>query len=59
MLVDNAKDYLAIRDMLADIKDMRFKIDWVETSQSAQEKLKACDYALCVMEFFLAPESGA
>jgi diguanylate cyclase (GGDEF)-like protein len=55
---DDEDDYTIIRDMLSEVKEVRYKIDWVDNYQSALETLNEKIYDICLLDFRLGKHNG-
>jgi diguanylate cyclase (GGDEF)-like protein len=55
---DDEDDYIIIRDMLSEVTEARYQIDWVNNYQSALDTLNTKDYHLCLLDFCLGKQSG-
>ncbi|MBI5503709.1 MAG: response regulator [Deltaproteobacteria bacterium] len=59
LLVDDDPDYpVLIRDLLSDIEDTRYAIDWAPTFDKASEKIRSAAYDLYLVDYRLGQRTG-
>jgi signal transduction histidine kinase len=55
---DDEDDYILTRELLADIPDVRFQLDWVPEPQAALETMRGNRHDLCLIDYHLGPTNG-
>ncbi len=58
LVEDDEDDYLITRDLLGEIKDMRFALDWVTTYNEAVEVMSQNNHDVCVIDYYLGEFNG-
>lgn len=59
LLVDDDPDYpVLIKDLLSDIEDTRYSIDWAATFDKAAEKIRGGSYDLYLVDYRLGQHTG-
>ncbi len=55
---DDQDDYLLTKDLLGDIKDFRFKLEWQNTFQAALKAIESKSHDLYLFDYHLGAHSG-
>jgi signal transduction histidine kinase len=55
---DDEDDYVLTRELLADIPDDRFQLDWVPEPEAALETMCSDRHDLCLIDYHLGPTNG-
>lgn len=55
---DDEDDYILFRDMLADISQGAYRLDWAPDEKTAIEKIESRVYDICLMDFRLGERDG-
>lgn len=55
---DDEEDFIIIQDLLNDISDQSYTIEWVSSYSEAQQKIKSNDYDIFLVDFRLGNYSG-
>ncbi len=59
LLVDDDPDYpVLIKDLLSDIEDTQYSIDWAPTFEKASEKIRGAGYDLYLVDYRLGQHTG-
>ncbi|MFC1976347.1 ATP-binding protein [Chloroflexota bacterium] len=59
LLVDNdEEEYILTRDLLAEIKDLKFNLDWVSTYDAALETMALNQHDVCLVDYRLGDRNG-
>ncbi len=55
---DDEDDYIITEDILSEIEENPFDLDWVATYEAALEAMARNQYDLCLIDYRLGPHSG-
>jgi signal transduction histidine kinase len=55
---DDEDDYVLFRDMLADISNATYRLEWAPDEKAAMEKIEDHSYDICLMDFRLGERNG-
>lgn len=55
---DDEDDYYIIRDLLSDIKEVKYETNWVNSYQSALHKIEADRFDACLLDYRLGEYTG-
>jgi signal transduction histidine kinase len=58
LVEDDEDDYVIIRDLLSEIEENEFKLDWVYTYQEAMKKAASNQHDVCLMDYRLGEQDG-
>ena len=58
LVEDDEDDYLLLRDLLEDIEDTDFKLNWVNCSKAALDALREQHYDLCLFDCHIGADNG-
>lgn len=58
LVEDDEDDYILTRDLLSEINNKKFTLDWVESYDAAMERLSSYDYEICLFDYRLGMHSG-
>ena len=55
---DDEDDYVLIRDLLAEVTDATYVLEWVSTYEEALEKMAYTENQVCLIDYRLGPHDG-
>jgi diguanylate cyclase (GGDEF)-like protein len=55
---DDEDDYLVVRDLLAEIRDVRYELEWVSSYEEALGKLSEGEHDVCLLDYRLGERNG-
>ena len=55
---DDEDDFIIMRDVLENIGDLSFEIEWIGTYEQALERLRQNEHDLCLLDFHLGERNG-
>ncbi len=58
LVEDDEDDFVVARDLLSDIPELRFELDWVPHYEEALRRLSSGGYDLCLVDHYLGPRTG-
>jgi PAS domain S-box-containing protein len=58
LVEDNEDDYIITRDLLSEIDDGRFRLEWVESYDTAIEAMKRCQHDVYLLDYRLGGRDG-
>ncbi|GAA3964718.1 response regulator [Allohahella marinimesophila] len=58
LVEDDEDDYLLTNDLLGDIPNVEFDLDWVSTPDDARRELRLNRHDICLLDYRLGPEEG-
>ncbi|WP_017324801.1 bifunctional diguanylate cyclase/phosphodiesterase [Synechococcus sp. PCC 7336] len=58
LVEDDEDDFVLVRDLLEDIQDTDFQLDWVSSTAEARSVLQHRTYDLCLLDYHIGPNSG-
>ncbi len=58
LIEDDEDDYIIIRDLLSDIQDTHFILDWVSGYETALESMRENDHDIYLVDYFLGDYHG-
>ncbi|MEW6207425.1 MAG: PAS domain S-box protein [Acidobacteriota bacterium] len=58
LVEDNEDDYIITRDLLSEIGDGRFRLEWVESYDTAIETMKRCEHDVYLVDYYLVARDG-
>ena len=58
MAEDDEDDYVLIRDLLAEVTDATYLLEWVPTYEEALEKMAYMENQVCLIDYRLGPHDG-
>ena len=58
LVEDDEDDYVIIRDMLADVANAEFDLDWVAAYPDALDAIRSRDYDVCLLDYYLGRHTG-
>lgn len=58
LIEDDEDDYLITRDLLSDVRNQRYKLDWVSNPTVAREALSRNEHDVCLLDYELGAEDG-
>ncbi len=58
LVEDDEDDFVLARDILADISNQSFRIDWASTVEQALERARNGGYDLCLLDYRLGDRNG-
>lgn len=58
LVEDDEDDHVIVRDLLSEIKDWKFHMDWVSGYAEALERTKQDKYDICLMDYRLGERNG-
>lgn len=58
MVDDDEDDFIIIRDLLAEVKDQRYRLTWISSYEQALVQIKDPDYDLFLFDFHLGAHTG-
>ena len=58
LIEDDEDDYLITRDLLGDVKQLQYQLEWVSSYDQALETIRRQEHALYLVDYRLGAESG-
>jgi signal transduction histidine kinase len=58
LIEDDEDDYVLIRELLSEVKDTRYIVEWVSTYDRALEKMAYTENQVCLVDFRLGSHDG-
>lgn len=58
LIEDDEDDYLITRDLLSDVKNQRYKLEWVSDPVAARKALGRNEHDVCLLDYELGAEDG-
>ncbi|WP_416398064.1 response regulator [Allohahella sp. A8] len=58
LVEDDEDDYLLTNDLLEDIPNVEFDLDWVSTPDDARREMRLNRHDICLLDYRLGPEEG-
>jgi signal transduction histidine kinase len=58
LIEDDEDDYVLIRELLSEVKDTKYILEWVSTYDRALEKMAYTENQVCLVDFRLGPHDG-
>lgn len=58
LIEDDEDDFIITRDLLSEIRDFKFKLDWVSDIVTAKETLAKNEHHVCLMDYSLGSIDG-
>jgi DNA-binding response OmpR family regulator len=55
---DDEDDYILIRELLAEVRDAKYVLEWVPTYEEALEKMAYTENQVCLIDYRLGPHDG-
>lgn len=55
---DDEDDYVITRDLLAEVREVNYEMDWVSTCQSAMDRIAQKKYDVCLFDYYLGEGNG-
>jgi signal transduction histidine kinase len=55
---DDEDDYILIRELLAEVRDATYVLEWVPTYEEALEKMAYTENQVCLIDYRLGPHDG-
>lgn len=55
---DDEDDFIITRDLLMEIRDVDFRIEWVSSYEDAREALKKATHDICLLDYRLGKHTG-
>ena len=58
LVEDDEDDYVLIRELLSEVKDAKYILEWVPTYDKALEKMACTENQVCLIDYRLGPHNG-
>jgi signal transduction histidine kinase len=58
LIDDDEDDYVVIKEFLAEVKDIRYKLDWVADIEKAKHQVLDPTYDVCLLDYRLGESNG-
>ncbi|PZD75108.1 Phytochrome-like protein cph1 [Acaryochloris thomasi RCC1774] len=58
LVEDDEDDYLLIRDLLSEVPEQRFQLDWVKTFSEAADQIQRQPYSVYLVDYRLGEQNG-
>ncbi|MBL4833470.1 MAG: EAL domain-containing protein [Pseudomonas sp.] len=58
LIEDDEDDYLILRELLADVPDQHFRVDWVSSYETGLEQASGGEYHVLLVDYRLGADSG-
>jgi signal transduction histidine kinase len=58
LIEDDEDDYVLIQDVIEEIENGHFELDWVSTYQEGLEKITQVEYDVCLLDYRLGARNG-
>jgi signal transduction histidine kinase len=58
LIEDDETDYVITRELLDEIGEDRFRLDWVSSFDAGLEAMKRCEHDVCLLDYYLGARNG-
>ncbi len=58
LIDDDEDDYVMLRDLLSEVKNQRFQIEWASSAEVGKSKLFQNTYDVCILDYRLGSQTG-
>ena len=58
LVEDDEDDYILLRDLLSEIRDVKFRLDWVTGGETALKSMRENDHDIYLVDYFLGDYHG-
>ncbi len=58
LIVDDEDDFIIIRDLLADVKNQKYRLDWIATFEPALKEIEQNHHDVYLIDYYLGEQNG-